>query len=236
MNKYVMIVSALLAGVAPCAQDASQTNSAPRDAKRPQFQWPQFSGPQNFAIVLDCSSMAERRFDALRRVAAEGVRRLAETDIVSVVVYGDHASVLVPAQPATNREAVVERLAALKPRGEAALFAGLSAAAEELRKNKDGKFTSRMLVLNASSGNVGPHGEGVLWDFADALAKENMRVFFAGMMRRGGYGGEGRPGGFRGRGWPGGFGPRGFGPHRMRIPRRQTDTTAGEMPPKKKGP
>ena len=107
---------------------------------------------------------------------------------------------------------------------------------QELRKNKDGKFTNRMFVLNASLGNVGPHSEGELWDFVDALAKENMRVFFTGMMRRGGPGGEGRSGGFRGRGWPGAFGARGFGPNRMRIPRRQPEAKEGEKPPQKEQP
>ena len=232
-----MIACVLLVGAALCAQDASQTNSPPQNVQQvPQFQWPQFQGPQNLAIVIDCSAAAERRFDFLRRAAVESLRRLADTDIVSVVVYSDHASVLAPAQAAKNREELIEKLETLKPRGEAALFAGISAAAEELRKNKDGKFTNRMFVLNASLGNVGPHSEGELWDFVDALAKENMRVFFAGMMRRGGPGGEGRSGGFRGRGWPGGFGARGFGPNRMRIPRRQPEAKEGERQPQKEQP
>ena len=236
INRSVMIVFALLVGAALCAQDASQTNSPPQTAQGPQFPWPQFQGPQNLAIVIDCSARAERRFEFLRRAAVESLRRLADTDIVSVVVYNDHASVLVPAQQAKNRAEIMECIQELKPRGDAALFAGISAAAEELRKNKDGKFTNRMFVLNASLGNVGPHSEGELWDFVDALAKENMRVFFAGMMRRGGPGGEGRSGGFRGREWPGGFGARGFGPNRMRIPRRQPEAKEGEKPPQKEQP
>lgn len=237
MNRSVMIACVLLVGAALCAQDASQTNSPPQNVQQvPQFQWPQFQGPQNLAIVIDCSAAAERRFDFLRRAAVESLRRLADTDIVSVVVYSDHASVLAPAQAAKNREVLIERLNTLKPRGEAALFAGISAAAEELRKNKDGKFTNRMFVLNATSGTVGPHRELELWDIADALAKENMRVFFAGMKRRGGPGGEGRPGGFRGRGRPGGFGARGFGPYRMRIPRRQPEANESEQQTLKEQP
>ncbi|MBR6732761.1 MAG: VWA domain-containing protein [Kiritimatiellae bacterium] len=236
INRSAMIVCAFLVGTALCAQDASQTNSLPQTAPGPQFPWPQFQGPQNLAIVIDCSARAERRFEFLRRVAVESLRRLADTDIVSVVVYNDHASVLVPAQEAKNRAEIMENIQELKPRGDAALFAGISAAAEELRKNKDGKFTNRIFVLNASLGNVGPHSEGEMWDFADALAKENMRVFFAGMMRRGRPGGEGRSGGFRGRGRPGGFGVRGFGPNRMRIPRRQSEVREGEKQPQKERP
>lgn len=230
-SKYAVIVCTLLVGAVLCAQDASQPAQRPNEAQGVQFQWPQVQGPQNLALVLDCSARAERRFESLRRAAVESVKHLTETDVVSVVVYDDHASVLVPAQTAKNLEAVIAKLEALKPRGDAALFAGLSAAAEELRKNRDDKFTNRMFVLNASPGNVGPHSEGELWNYVDALAKENIRVLFAGMMRRGGPGVEGRPGGFRGRfgnGRSGGFGTRGFGPPRMRLPRRQSEDNNGD--------
>ena len=54
MNRSVMIACVLLVGAALCAQDASQTNSPPQNVQQvPQFQWPQFQGPQNLAICRD---------------------------------------------------------------------------------------------------------------------------------------------------------------------------------------
>lgn len=216
MSRFVVIVGALLAGVVSHVQGAFEAGSGAIGLHGLQAH-----EPQNLAIVLDCSARAGQRFAFLRRAAVECIRGLALDDIVSVVAYGDYASVLVPAQPVGSREAVIARIESLRPKGEAALFAGMSAAAEELRKNGSGRFKNRMFVLNASSGNVGPHSEGDLRRFVDALAKEGVRVFFAGAARRGEAAGEGRPCGFRGRFSgvrPGGFGSRGFGLRRMRFP------------------
>ena len=148
--------------------------------------------PLNLALVLNCSQGAEKWSTIMRKGAVEMVKNLRPTDWVSVVVLcDDRASVAVPAQPATNKTEVVRKIESLKTKGEAALFAGISMAASEIRRTTDEKHVNRVVVLGGSYGTVGPDSDRALLTLSIALAKENIRVWMPGRMLRRGMGSEG---------------------------------------------
>ncbi len=148
--------------------------------------------PLNLALVLNCSQGAEKWFTIMRKGAVEMVKNLRPTDCVSVVVLcDDRASVAVPAQPATNKTEVVRKIESFKTKGEAALFAGISMAASEIRRTTDEKHVNRVVVLGGSYGTVGPDSDRDLLTLSIALAKENIRVWMPGRMLRRGMGSEG---------------------------------------------
>ena len=148
--------------------------------------------PLNLALVLNCSQGAEKWSTIMRKGAVEMVKNLRPTDWVSVVVLcDDRASVAVPAQPATNKTEVVRKIESLKTKGEAALFAGISMAASEIRRTTDEKHVNRVVVLGRSYGTVGPDSDRDLLTLSIALAKENIRVWMPGRMLRRGMGSEG---------------------------------------------
>ena len=120
MNKLKLIALAGFLGIALAAQDAAPVQGArerePRSWIRSLMTVP---GPQNVALVLDCSAgFGNRRFEFIRRSAIEGVKHLKDTDLVSIVGYGSNAFVVSPSQPAKDKEALVKKIKALKPEGD----------------------------------------------------------------------------------------------------------------------
>lgn len=205
MNKLRLIALAGFLGIALAAQDAAPVQGAHERESRSSWirSLMTVPGPQNVALVLDCSAgIGNRRFEFIRRSAIEGVKHLKDTDLVSIVGYGSNAFVVAPSQPAKDKEALVKKIKALKPEGEAALFAGISAAAEEIRRNKDRKFVNRVVVLGSAFGTVGPSSVAEIDTLTEALAKEDIHVFLPGrgMVMRSGSNSEGPWGGRPGEG------------------------------------
>ena len=187
------------AGERPARPPKGERRGPGKDGPR-RFHGPR--GPRNVSFVIDCSAQQAARFERMREFAIEAVRHLAPTDIVSVVAFDGTATVVVPAQEAGDGEAVIAKIKELKSSGDSALFAGISAAAEEVRKNTDKNFANDVVVFGGFGANVGPTGVEELKTLRESLAKEKIRVFPPFGMFRGPDGGpNGGPNG--GPGWKG---------------------------------
>lgn len=138
--------------------------------------------PVNVAIVLDRSgSMSGDKIVHARQAAIEALQRLGGDDIVSVVTFDDVAEAVVPATKMTSRDDIVRAIEQITPRGSTALFAGVSRAAEELRKFKTPNMVNRIVLLSDGIANIGPASADEMGRYGVSLAKESISVTTLGL-------------------------------------------------------
>ncbi len=115
--------------------------------------------PINLAVVLDRSgSMGGDKIERAKEAAIEALHRLGSHDLFSLILYDHEVETLVPPQSASNTEWIEGRIRTIQPRGNTALFAGVSQAAAEIRKNiENRKYVPRILLLSDGMANVGPN-------------------------------------------------------------------------------
>ena len=136
----------------------------------------------NLAIVLDRSgSMAGRKLQKAKEAAIEALRRLGPEDIFSVVVYDDRVKTVVPAQRGRNVERIEGKIRNIRAGGSTALFGGVSQGASEVRKNIDGEYVHRIILLSDGIANVGPRTPEDLGRLGVALIKEGISVTTVGV-------------------------------------------------------
>jgi len=138
--------------------------------------------PVNLCIVLDRSgSMSGGKIEQAKEAAIDALRRLNRNDVFSLVVYDHEVETLVPAQQAENLEWIEARIRSIHPRGNTALFAGVSQGAAEIRKNLDDRFISRIILLSDGLANVGPSSPADLGRLGASLRKEKVAVSTVGV-------------------------------------------------------
>lgn len=138
--------------------------------------------PVNTAIVIDQSgSMGGQKIVQAREAAIAAVKRLRDDDIVSIILYSDSATVLVPATKATDRDAIIEKIQSVKAGGSTALFAGVSKGAAEVRKFLDKESVNRVILLSDGQANVGPKSPRELERLGASLVKEGISVSTLGL-------------------------------------------------------
>lgn len=136
----------------------------------------------NLSIVLDRSgSMSGRKLEKAKDAAIEALRRLSPRDIFSMVVYDHNVNTIVPAQPAGNTEWIESRIRSIYSGGNTALFGGVSQGASEVRKNLQGHYVHRIILLSDGLANVGPSSPEDLGRLGTALIKENISVTTIGV-------------------------------------------------------
>jgi len=120
------------------------------------------AAPANFALVLDRSgSMDGEKMDNLKEAVGYVVDHLKDSDLVSVTIFDDQVETLVPSQPATNREAIKDKIACIIARGGTQISDGLKAGLAEIQKGFAKERVNRVLLLT----------DGQTWDDEDACLK-----------------------------------------------------------------
>jgi Ca-activated chloride channel family protein len=138
--------------------------------------------PVNLALVLDRSgSMSGEKIEQAKEAAIQAIRRLGAKDRISIVAYSNHAETIVPAQSAKNTEKLVDLVRQLQAGGNTALFAGVNQGAAELRKNLDGEYFNRIILLSDGLANQGPSSTEDLVRLGRALVKEDISVSTVGL-------------------------------------------------------
>jgi Ca-activated chloride channel family protein len=146
---------------------------APQASERP---------PVNLTIVLDRSgSMSGDKIARARDAAIAALRLLGPRELFSLVTYDHEVNTVVPAQSAANAEWIEARIRSIQSGGNTALFAGVSQGASEIRKNIDGEYIHRILLLSDGRANKGPSSPADLGRLGTALRKEGISVSTIGV-------------------------------------------------------
>ena len=138
--------------------------------------------PVNIALVLDRSgSMSGQKIKRAKKAAIKVLDYFNNQDILSVISYDDTIDVLVPATKVSHKSRIASRISHLRAGGGTALFAGVSSAADEVRKFLDKNRVNRIILLSDGKANVGPSSPAELGKLGAKLIKEGISVTTLGL-------------------------------------------------------
>lgn len=146
---------------------------APSQAQRPLV---------NLALVLDRSgSMGGIKMEMAKKAAIEALSRLGRDDVFSLVVYDTNVQTIIPAGKVRDINRVIRQIQQITATGNTALFGGVSQGAAEIRKNIEGEYIHRVVLLSDGLANVGPRMPEDLGRLGAGLFKENISVTTIGV-------------------------------------------------------
>lgn len=137
---------------------------------------------RNVVFLLDRSgSMAGEPIAALRRATAEALGTLAESDIVSVVLFGSEVETLIEAQRRDQLKDLDARIAQIEPAGGAALYDGLNQAAAQLRRHATPATRNQLILVTDGPPTKGPRETEDFAKLAEVFAREGILVSTIGL-------------------------------------------------------
>jgi Ca-activated chloride channel family protein len=106
------------------------------------------SVPLNFCLVLDHSgSMKGDKLAAMKDATKRVIDTLTPQDIVAIVLFDDQTDVLLPATPATDKDAIKALVDTIEEAGGTAISGGLLAGQAELQKHQSPDRVAGLLLL-----------------------------------------------------------------------------------------
>ncbi len=102
----------------------------------------------NLALLVDIStSMSGSRLDAVKRILGELLQYLDKNDVISLVVFSDRAKIIIPAKRVYEVGDISAVISGLEAVGGTEILAGLTAAVDEILKNKVEDYLHEVILL-----------------------------------------------------------------------------------------
>ena len=129
----------------------------------------------NIGLVLDKSTSMKNSFKLARakQAAITAIRRLGSQDTISIVAFNDSVELVQPATQLTETNEITHSIQQIRPSGKAALFAGISKGAKEVRKFLSQNQINRVILLSDGQASIGPRASSELGALGDVLRKED---------------------------------------------------------------
>jgi len=138
--------------------------------------------PVNVALVLDRSgSMKGERLAAAKDAAAMALQRLAPEDLVGLVAYNHSVDVLQKAERLGGDHALKQKIDRLEADGRTALYAGVVAGGEEVKRHLAANRVNRVILLSDGLANVGPSSPRELGELGRELGSKGISVTTIGL-------------------------------------------------------
>ena len=117
-----------------------------------------FGPPLNISLVIDKSGSMEGhdRIDALKTSLLKYVSKLRQSDIVSLVVFNDNSTIVVPAQKVGDGSYLRDMIEDIKAGGGTDIYKGMVDGYEQVLKNFIPNGTNRVLLLTDGYGITPP--------------------------------------------------------------------------------
>src|SRR5262249_43793166 len=96
-------------------------------------------------------------------------------------IFDEKVDVPVPAQKVADHNYFIDRILQVAPRGNTAIYAGVNAGADEVRKHKDPQRLNRVVLLSDGLANVGPSRPGDFAALGRRLLAEGISVSTIGL-------------------------------------------------------
>ena len=116
------------------------------------------SEPLNICFVVDKSGsmMGEDRIEQLKQSLIRFVQQLDKTDVVSVVVFDDGATLAVPAEKVGDKKKIIDIIHAIQAGGGTNIYDGMVMGFEEVKKFKATTSINRLILLTDGYGSQPP--------------------------------------------------------------------------------
>lgn len=102
----------------------------------------------NLTLVLDISnSMKGPRMERVKVAAQKLVEDLSAEDVLSVVVFNDRATIIVPATTISDKASLRARISIISPSGGTEIYNGLNAGVQQNRVFSDTKRINSVILL-----------------------------------------------------------------------------------------
>ena len=138
--------------------------------------------PLNLSLVIDRSgSMNGEPLEEAKKCASMLVDRMSEKDRLSVVTYESHAEILVTSQPVSHKSRLKSQIGGITTGGMTALYDGWSLGAEEVAKNSNDNFISRVLLLSDGQANRGLTDDDVIASHCRKMAEAGVTTSTYGL-------------------------------------------------------
>ena len=138
--------------------------------------------PLNLSLVIDRSgSMNGEPLEEAKKCASMLVDRMSEKDRLSVVTYESHAEVLVTSQPVSHKSRLKSQIRGITTGGMTALYDGWSLGAEEVARNSNDNFISRVLLLSDGQANRGLTDDDVIASHCRKMAEAGVTTSTYGL-------------------------------------------------------
>jgi Ca-activated chloride channel homolog len=112
--------------------------------------------PVALALAIDRSgSMEGKPIESVKTAVGLIVDQLTDADMLSIITFGEHVDVLMPASRVLNRELIKQHVERIRPKGTTNLYSGMATAAEQLLNAKTPQHLSRVLLLTDGEANEG---------------------------------------------------------------------------------
>ncbi len=104
--------------------------------------------PLNLCLVLDHSgSMGGPKLDHLKEAVGRVIDELTSQDTLAIVVFDEHAKVVVPAAPVTDTEGLKQAVSGIREAGGTQMSSGLQAGLDQVLPGRQPGAISRILLL-----------------------------------------------------------------------------------------
>ena len=138
--------------------------------------------PINVALVLDRSgSMRGEKLDNAKEAVTMALDYLDKRDTVALITYSHDAEVVRPAALLTDKSKLMRAIRRIKSGGNTALYAGVEAGAEEIRRFQESGLINRIILLSDGLANNGPSTPEALGKLGQQLGGERMSVTTIGL-------------------------------------------------------
>lgn len=139
--------------------------------------------PMNLAVVLDRSgSMAEeRKMEYARQAVLSLIDRLSPQDFVSIVIYDNVVSTIVPMQHVEDKEALKRLVSEVYPRGTTNLGGGMTEGFRQVEKYLGRELVNRVILLSDGLANQGITDPGELERIAERYRRMSVSLSTIGV-------------------------------------------------------
>ena len=138
--------------------------------------------PLNLSLVIDRSgSMNGEPLEEAKKCASMLVDRMREKDRLSVVTYESHAEVLVTSKPVSHKSRLKSQIRGITTGGMTVLYDGWSLGAEEVAKNSNDNFISRVLLSSDGQANRGLTDDDVIASHCRQMAEAGVTTSTYGL-------------------------------------------------------
>lgn len=145
--------------------------------------------PLNLSLVLDRSGSMEDKgkMEYLKTAAKFAVDRLESTDHLSIVEYDDQITLLLKAQPVTDKDYIKSLIQGLFPRDSTNLTGGMMRGVEEVKREQskfdNSDILNRVLLLSDGLANTGVTDPSEIKQLVKQAKADGVRISAMGLGR-----------------------------------------------------